>query len=108
FEPGSMTPESCEVTYCDETMTLDVNDALAHCYSSNRDIVSKQGEDLASPTCPTFLMPACGQWVFHGDHTIADDTIGSILGTFDHAKGPLAPRSNLGAPAFNGWPQWSS
>jgi microsomal dipeptidase-like Zn-dependent dipeptidase len=108
---GVLAGEPCppgSSSYCDETLTLDVNDALSDCYGTDRDLVSKEGDDLHNPEngilpplCPGFI-PDCGSNLFHGDHTLFDDAVGSDLGTFDGSQ------SNLGVPAFNGWPQWTS
>ncbi len=76
-----------------------ITEALKQDYGTNLDLVKKDGGALPSPSCPSFL-PNCGSKLFHGDHTLIDDTVG--VGTND------TPKSNLGAPIFNGWPAWTS
>jgi len=85
-----------------------INTALGEDYGSNLNLVDKNGnpKGSVSGTCPSFLQSTplgnlcSGQVLFHGDHTGIDSTTGG--GTNDGAN------SNLGAPLFNGWPQWSS
>ncbi len=76
-----------------------ITEALKQDYGTDLDLVKKDGKELPSPSCPSFL-PNCGAKLYHGDHTLLDDTVG--VGTND------APHSNLGAPIFNGWPSWTS
>jgi len=77
-----------------------VNAALTQDYGTDLDLVTKDGKELPKPSCPSFFNGKCGAKLLHGDHTIFDDTVG--IGTKDGTG------SNLGVPAFNGWPKWSS
>gem|GEM_PF-1769548 len=52
--------------------------------------------------CPEWLGDGCGTAPLHGCHGLNDEPVGSFVGTRDGAV------SHLGAPAFNGWPLWSS
>lgn len=60
----------------------------------------------ANPACPSYLLNSplgnlCAtQQLFHGDHTLIDTITGG--GTNDGSG------NNFGAPAFTGWPQWTS
>src|SRR5262245_22361736 len=77
-----------------------VNAALAQDFGTDLDLVKNNGAPLPTPLCPPYLAGRCGRVLFHGDHTIFDDTVG--IGTQDGTNAPL------GAPSFNGWPRWSS
>jgi microsomal dipeptidase-like Zn-dependent dipeptidase len=77
-----------------------INAALAQDFGTNLDLVKSNGSPLPAPSCPPYLQGRCGSVLFHGDHTIFDDTVG--IGTKDGTNAPL------GAPSFNGWPRWSS
>jgi microsomal dipeptidase-like Zn-dependent dipeptidase len=90
-----------------------VNEALKPDYGNNPDangnpdLIHVNGPELVPvrdglvPDCPSFLGPDyCSGVLFHGDHMLADDPVGS--GTKDGAD------SNLGAPLFSGWPTWRS
>ncbi len=77
----------------------DINRALEQDYTTDLNLVKKDGTFLGGHACPTFF-PTCSGKLFHGDHTLVDDGVG--VGTKD------APISNLGAPLFNGWPTWRS
>ncbi len=91
-----------------------VNTALGEDYGSKNPMVKGADNTLLNvvdgtsglPQCPDYLLNSplgnlCqGQYLFHGDHTPIDTT--TYGGTNDSAA------SNLGAPAFNGWPQWTS
>jgi microsomal dipeptidase-like Zn-dependent dipeptidase len=110
FHPGPLAPRGCSKNYCDQSLTLDVNDALGACFGSDRDLVTKEGWALANPeigacgslmTCPCDL-PECGSRLLHRIHTPLDDTVGSDLGTFDGSEW------NIGAPGFTAWPQWTT
>ncbi|MBL8957742.1 MAG: membrane dipeptidase, partial [Myxococcaceae bacterium] len=96
---GPLSPGGCGTSYCNAS--LDVNAALSACYGTNQDMVTKGGAPLPAPSCPAWL-PNCGNKLFHGDHTIFDDAVGAV-GTLDGAGD-----SQMGAPAFSGWPQWTS
>jgi microsomal dipeptidase-like Zn-dependent dipeptidase len=75
-----------------------VNVALRPDYGTHRDLVTKTGGELPTPTCPSWISD-CGEKLFHGDHfPLVDDAVGS--GTGDDTGSPL------GAPVFNGWPTW--
>src|SRR5262249_6150662 len=76
-----------------------INTALRQDFGTNLDLVAKDGSPLPAPSCPSYL-GACGRVLFHGDHTILDDTVG--VGTKDGTNG------RRGAPSFEGWPKWSS
>lgn len=100
--PEAFDGDPCGNTYCDESGLTDVNHALKQCYGTDRNLVTKADADVPAPTCPPFL-PDCGANQFHLDHGPTGDTLGdNTIGTRD---GSLA---NIGAPAFNGWPQWST
>jgi microsomal dipeptidase-like Zn-dependent dipeptidase len=82
-----------------------VNETLRPDYGTNLDLVTKDGGSVRCPQCPGLpqcpsFLPRCGSALFHGDHTLFDTATG--VGTQD------APKSNLGAPLFNGWPTWRS
>ncbi|MBI3784343.1 MAG: cadherin-like beta sandwich domain-containing protein [Deltaproteobacteria bacterium] len=98
----------CSSSYCDSTMSLDVNDALKQCYGTDHNLVATNGDTLDAPVCPAYLS-GCGARQFHTEHSLLSavldphkggDAIGG--GTKDSSG------SNLGAPAFNGWPQATS
>jgi microsomal dipeptidase-like Zn-dependent dipeptidase len=75
-----------------------VNVALRPDYGTHRDLVTKTGGELPTPSCPSWIGD-CGEKLFHGDHFPAiDDPVGT--GTGDDTHSPL------GAPVFNGWPTW--
>ncbi len=96
---GVLAPGGCSRSYCDDS--LDVNSALRACYGTYLDMVTKSDDPLPTPSCPSWL-PNCGNKLFHGDHTLFDDAVGAV-GTLDGSGD-----SQMGAPAFSGWPQWSS
>jgi microsomal dipeptidase-like Zn-dependent dipeptidase len=82
-----------------------VNEALEQDFTTDKNLVKKDGSVLGPPagvTCPSYLTATeCAQKFFHGEHDIlAGDSVGN--GTKDGAT------SNLGAPIFNGWPKWTS
>src|SRR5581483_2321579 len=80
-----------------------VNAALAQDYGTDRPLVLRNGMDAPPPIfCPLYMGLDCGSHLFHGDHLLIDDPIGSDFGTRDGSHSPL------GAPIFNGWPQWTS
>ena len=88
-----------------------INEALRPDFGTKLDLVQKNGTELPGPglACPPYLADngLCGDHLFHGLHDFiagldvgVDDTVG--YGTQDR------PKSNLGAPLFNGWPTWTS
>lgn len=99
-DAGPMTPGACGTSYCDDG--LGASQALNACYGTDLDLVKKDGSALASPNCPSWLGD-CGAKLFHGDHTVLEDAVGSELGTLDGSG-----FAHLGAPVFHGWPQWTS
>lgn len=104
--PGVAGPgqTKCGTEFCDAG--FDVNDALQACYATDHDLVDKHGAPLESVDCPSVLAD-CGSTLFHGGtlpfagHSPLNDAVG-VVGTGDSTGSPL------GAPVFNGWPQWSS
>lgn len=81
-----------------------INVALQQDHGTDLDLVGFDGMNQLGPVCPLYL-PSCGSTLFHGDHSrllfgLPGDTVGA--GTQDGAQ------SNLGVPAFNGWPMWTS
>lgn len=76
-----------------------IRGALAPDYGTDLELVSFIGTPLPAAICPATI-PACGRRLFHGDHTVIDDSVGEF--TADDAD------SNFGAPLFNGWPTWRS
>lgn len=98
--PGTPGPGQthCGSEFCDASR--DVNDALHACYGTDYDMRSKSGDAVATPNCPSWLGD-CGDTLFHGDHTAFEDPVGAF-GTLDGSA------SNMGAPAFNAWPQWTT
>ncbi|MFK8031301.1 MAG: membrane dipeptidase [Gammaproteobacteria bacterium] len=88
-----------------------INEALKQDYGTNASVVGAlEGglpqtpvDDGIAPDCPDYLLNTgvCdGQVLLHGDHAPFDDPIGTGSGD--------APSSPLGAPLFNGWPDYSS
>ncbi len=97
-----------------------INAALAQCFGSTLKLTSavgvkETGGTLEPPVdgtigftqCPSYLLTSflgnnlCANEVtFHGNHSAFDSVVGG--GSNDGAG------SNLGAPAFNGWPLWTS
>jgi microsomal dipeptidase-like Zn-dependent dipeptidase len=111
FTSRPLGPGGCvSKTYCDQSLRLDVNDALKACFGTDRDLVTKNGEELFNPesgfcgvlgACPCEF-PQCGGKHLHGHHTLFDDAVGSPMGTLDGSE------FNIGAPAFTAWPQWTT
>ena len=111
YDPNC-TPSSCPGS--NNVSVGGVNVALAEDYGINSPTVKGSQSTLLNivdgtaglPQCPVYLLNSAlgnlckSQYLFHGDHTPFDTAV--YGGTNDGAA------SNLGTPAFNGWPQFTS
>lgn len=83
-----------------------INAALRPDFGSDLDLVKKDGSELGTPVCPSFL-PDCGNVLFHGQHLLLDPLFEGADSVGAATKDGAGP-SNLGAPLFNGWPTWNT
>ncbi len=83
-----------------------INVALRPDFGSDLDLVKKDGSELGTPVCPSFL-PDCGDVLFHGQHLLLDPLFEGADSVGAATKDGAGP-SNLGAPLFNGWPTWNT